>query len=177
VSRRRLRLVLETRAGTEEVIVSSSSVGWSIERSGRKTPLDVAVLPDGRVSLVLDDGRQVCGRMVPGDGGVLVTTRVGTARVSIEDPIRHRLAAAEAESGGGGEEVRALMPGRVLEVNVAAGEAVPAGAVLLVLEAMKMQNEIRASRPGVVTEVAVKAGQAVDGGVLMVVLTEAPADT
>jgi biotin carboxyl carrier protein len=44
--------------------------------------------------------------------------------------------------------------------------------VLLVLEAMKMQNEIRASRAGRVVKVAVVPKQAVDGGVLMVVLDE-----
>ncbi len=59
------------------------------------------------------------------------------------------------------------MPGRVVEVAVAAGDRVEAGSLLLVLEAMKMQNEIRASRGGLVTRVVVEAGKAVEGGALL----------
>jgi biotin carboxyl carrier protein len=66
------------------------------------------------------------------------------------------------------------MPGRVVEVSVAEGQTVAAGAILLVLEAMKMQNEIRASRGGVVARVAVAAGQAVDRGALLAAIAPAP---
>jgi biotin carboxyl carrier protein len=62
------------------------------------------------------------------------------------------------------------MPGRVVEVRVAEGDSVAAGQVLIVLEAMKMQNEIRAEGAGIVTRCAVSAGEAVDGGALMVVI-------
>jgi len=75
-----------------------------------------------------------------------------------------------AAPGGGDEEVRALMPGRVVEVAVAAGDEVEAGALLLVLEAMKMQNEIRATRAGRVLRVDVEAGKPVDGGAPLVTL-------
>jgi biotin carboxyl carrier protein len=66
------------------------------------------------------------------------------------------------------------MPGRVVEVSVAEGQTVAAGGILLVLEAMKMQNEIRASRGGVVARVAVAAGQAVDRGALLAAIAPAP---
>ena len=59
------------------------------------------------------------------------------------------------------------MHGRIVEVRVAAGDHVEAGALLLVLEAMKMQNEIRASRPGDVERVEVVPGQTVEGGAFM----------
>jgi biotin carboxyl carrier protein len=64
------------------------------------------------------------------------------------------------------------MPGRVLEIFAKEGDSVEAGSVLLVLEAMKMQNEIRASRAGRVARVAVEPRQAVDGGALMILLEE-----
>ncbi len=76
-------------------------------------------------------------------------------------------ALANAAAAGGMEEVRALMHGRILEVRVAPGERVEAGALLLVLEAMKMQNEIRSSRAGEVERVEVAAGQTVEGGAFM----------
>ena len=56
------------------------------------------------------------------------------------------------------------MPGRVVDVRVAAGDVVEAGQPLVVLEAMKMQNEIQADRAGTVERVHVAAGQAVEGG-------------
>jgi glutaconyl-CoA decarboxylase len=55
-----------------------------------------------------------------------------------------------------------------VEVRVAPADRVEAGELLLVLEAMKMQNEIRASRPGAVERVEVEAGQTVEGGAFMV---------
>jgi len=60
------------------------------------------------------------------------------------------------------------MHGRIVEICVAQGDHVEAGAILLVLEAMKMQNEIRASRAGAVDRVEVAAGQTVEGGAFMV---------
>jgi len=168
--RRRARLTLETSGGSEDVVVSSGPDGWAVERGGVRTVVDLAKLPDGRVSLVLEDGRQISGRVQPGSGRgeVLVSTRNGDVRVSIEDAVRHRLATTGDSDAGSGEEVRALMPGRVLEVAARPGESVLPGAVLLVLEAMKMQNEIRCSSAGTITRVEVSPGQAVETGFLMV---------
>ena len=64
------------------------------------------------------------------------------------------------------------MPGRVVEVAVAAGDRVEPRSLLLVLEAMKMQNEIRCARGGLVTRVAVEAGKAVEGGALLAVVRQ-----
>ena len=62
------------------------------------------------------------------------------------------------------------MPGTVLEVKVTPGQAVKAGDVLLVLEAMKMENEILAPRDGTVAQVVVTKGSTVDTGAPLVVL-------
>ncbi|HUI38651.1 MAG TPA: biotin/lipoyl-containing protein [Thermoplasmata archaeon] len=61
----------------------------------------------------------------------------------------------------GANSVVSPMPGRVIEVRVRDGERVAPGAVLLVLEAMKMRNEVLAPRAGVVREVRVAAGASV----------------
>ena len=62
------------------------------------------------------------------------------------------------------------MPGNILKVNVSQGAAVKSGDILVVLEAMKMENEILAPRDGTVAQVAVNVGATVDTGTPLVVL-------
>ena len=69
-----------------------------------------------------------------------------------------------AAAPAGGETIKAPMPGTILKVNVANGQAVKKGDVLFVLEAMKMENEIMAPCDGTVNGVAVSAGAAVESG-------------
>ena len=71
---------------------------------------------------------------------------------------------------GAGSPVNAPMPGNILKVNVQNGQAVKEGDVLLVLEAMKMENEILAPKSGTVTQVLVSKGSTVDTGAPLVVL-------
>ena len=62
------------------------------------------------------------------------------------------------------------MPGTVLRVEVSQGQAVKAGDLLIVLEAMKMENEILAPKDGTVAQVVVQKGSSVDTGSPLVVL-------
>ncbi len=71
---------------------------------------------------------------------------------------------------GAGEAITAPMPGNILKVNVANGDTVKEGQVLVVLEAMKMENEILAPKNGTVTQVVVTKGSTVDTGAPLVVL-------
>lgn len=69
-----------------------------------------------------------------------------------------------------GEAITAPMPGNILKVNVTAGQAVKEGDVLVVLEAMKMENEILAPKACTVKQVLVSKGATVDTGATLVVL-------
>ncbi len=71
---------------------------------------------------------------------------------------------------GGPSELRAIIPGRVVSIDVAEGDAVESGRRLLVLEAMKMQNELKAPRAGTVARIAVGPGQTVELGDLLLVI-------
>ena len=69
-----------------------------------------------------------------------------------------------------GEVVKAPMPGNILKINVAPGQKVEEGDVLIVLEAMKMENEIVATKSGTVAQVAVSKGAVVETGAPLVVI-------
>ncbi len=74
---------------------------------------------------------------------------------------------AAAAPAAGGEKVTSPMPGTILSVNVAAGDAVKRGQVLMILEAMKMENEIMCPCDGTVASVSVTKGAAVESGTLL----------
>jgi biotin carboxyl carrier protein len=80
--------------------------------------------------------------------------------------IRSLTGAGEEKKGGG--QLKAPMPGLVVRVDVVAGQAVAAGASVIVLEAMKMQNELRAPSAASVSAVRVQPGQAVEKGQVLV---------
>lgn len=73
-------------------------------------------------------------------------------------------APAAPAAAGAGEKVTCPMPGNILAVNVNVGDSVKEGQVLMVLEAMKMENEIVADRSGQVSEIFVERNQSVNAG-------------
>lgn len=98
--------------------------------------------------------------------GVAVSLDVRTAQAAARDA-----ALSVGRTGGaGGGLVKAPMPGRVVRVLVAVGQAVERGAPLVIVEAMKMENELLAPAPGVVRAVHVGEGVAVEAGQALVEL-------
>ena len=79
-------------------------------------------------------------------------------------------AAPASAAPAAGEQICAPMPGNILAVNVTAGQTVKKGDVLMVLEAMKMENEIMCPRDGVVASVNTTKGASVESGTLLCVL-------
>jgi biotin carboxyl carrier protein len=88
----------------------------------------------------------------------------------VDERTRHiRSLTGPGEEKKGAGQLKAPMPGLVVRVDVVAGQAVAAGASVIVLEAMKMQNELRApAGGGVVAAVRVQPGQAVEKGQILV---------
>lgn len=82
------------------------------------------------------------------------------------EPVTHALRAAPA----GAEVIASPMPGKVLAIKVKAGQEVREGDLILMLEAMKMENEIFCGRAGRVLEIKVAEGSYVDTGDALVVI-------
>ena len=78
--------------------------------------------------------------------------------------------APAAAAPAGGEQVTSPMPGTILSINVAAGDTVKRGQVLMVLEAMKMENEIMCPCDGKIASVNTSKGAAVESGTLLCVI-------
>lgn len=79
-------------------------------------------------------------------------------------------AAAPVSAPAGGEQITSPMPGNILSVNISAGDTVKKGQVLMILEAMKMENEIMSPCDGKVVSVSVSKGAAVESGTLLCVI-------
>ena len=79
-------------------------------------------------------------------------------------------AAPVAAAPAGGEKVTSPMPGNILAVNVAAGDTVKRGQVLMILEAMKMENEIMSPCDGTIASVNTQKGATVESGTLLCVI-------
>jgi glutaconyl-CoA/methylmalonyl-CoA decarboxylase subunit gamma len=144
---------------------------------------------DGDDAATIDRGDlpgEVDGADVPVVVGALSRTDGGAVRVEVvaggwrfeldveparRAALRERATrAASAVGAGGAMEVHAMIPGRVVAVAVAAGDAVRRGAQLLVVEAMKMQNDVPSPADAVVARVSVSPGDTVELGDLLVVL-------
>ena len=85
-------------------------------------------------------------------------------------PVAAPAPAAKPAAPAGAETVNSPMPGTIVSVNVSVGQNVKKGDVLVVLEAMKMENEIMAPRDAVVASVQVNKGDSVDSGTPLVSL-------
>lgn len=78
--------------------------------------------------------------------------------------------AAPAAAGAGAVKINSPMPGNILSVKASAGQAVKKGDVLMILEAMKMENEICAPQDGTIASVQVAAGDSVESGDVLVTM-------
>ena len=101
-------------------------------------------------------------------GGAAASAPAAVPAPSAPAPVAAPAPAAPVAAGA--ETINAPMPGNIVNVMVKAGDTVAKGQVLLVLEAMKMENEIMSPRDGVVAGVHVSKGESVDSGKLLVSL-------
>jgi biotin carboxyl carrier protein len=157
-------------AQTHEVEVE----GGRVTVGGETVEAHLAAVPDTPLYHLLLGGASWTVTAQPLEGAGRWALGVVGERVEVEVVDERaqqieRLTAAPSPAPGHAI-LRAPMPGLVVRVAVAAGQHVEAGAGLVVVEAMKMENELRAARPGVVETVHVAVGDAVEKGALLVTL-------
>ncbi len=147
-------------------------------RGGEALPVEVSgPEPSGALHLLAGD-RSLEAWVEEGPGGKQVRVHLAGRSFTFEVLDERELLALEVESHRPArpETVQARMPGVVVDVRVAPGQAVAAGDAVLVLEAMKMQNEVTCEQGGVVAEVLVERGAAVEAGQDLIRLQPAPED-
>jgi biotin carboxyl carrier protein len=161
---------VELEGVRKQVEVVRSGEGWQVKVAGG-APMQVSGRQvRGTRWSVAAGGRAVSGDAVLDGEQVFLLWQSAYYRGTVVDPRAHALQGADAHGRG---EVVTQMPGAVVRVLVAEGQAVHKGQVLVVVEAMKMENELRAPIDGTVARVAVSAGQAVEAGALLVLLNAA----
>ena len=150
-----------TRDG-DEILVTRDGMTRrvAVETSGATYRVTV----DGKGFELTRDGEEPRGL----HGEVLSLERGGATSAVKWESRKGSLAQSVGDDTGGDGGVFPLMPGAIMEIQVAAGDTVDEGDVRLVLEAMKMQNEVTAPVAGTVAEINVQTGDNVDRRTMMV---------
>jgi biotin carboxyl carrier protein len=162
------------QAQRESELIERAKKGLLVEPPSKTGP---GKTPATRSFNVYVDGEYFQVEVDPGEGSpaVVRVPEQAAARPAAPSPAPPprqapaATAAAPAVAAGNGAVV-APMPGMIIEYRVKQGDAVKTGDVLLILEAMKMQNEISAERDGTVASVPHKNGDQVDRGEVLLVL-------
>jgi biotin carboxyl carrier protein len=150
---------------------AEASGQWRCRLDGRDLAVDVVQTAPGALSLLMN-GRSIevqRERVAGGEGEWKLAIRGHRFSAEVRDPraLRSRRAAAHGE---GPKKVTAPMPGKIVRRLVQEGQHVEAGAGLLVIEAMKMQNEIKAPKPGTVRQLSAVEGAAVNAGDVLAII-------
>ena len=156
-----MRYLVTIAGRTVEVELSPEGV----KVDGRPVAAELQAVPDGPVRSLLLDGashRLVAHPIEPGRWELQLAGERLTVDVVDERTLRIREMTGASAAAAGPRPLRAPMPGLVVRVEVAEGDAVTPGQGLVIVEAMKMENELRADVAGRVKAVHVKAGEAVE---------------
>ena len=162
-----MKLSVKVRDHIHDVTVVRQDGHYLIEIDGQRHEVDSHKLEGNFYSFVTRNRSYEVS--VERDGDTYIVRR-GAAQldVLVSDPSRQGRDALAA--AGGPEKILSQMPGKVVRVTVAEGDEVEAGAGLLVIEAMKMENEISSEKGGKVTKLAVSPGDTVEAGTLLAIV-------
>ena len=165
----KLRAIIQEVEIDVEIRREGGQVFASVD--GREYQLEAHASPSG-VTLLTSDGQVFDCRVEGQAAGQAVDVFVGSDQyaVTLIDPKRLRGAAAASAHTDGAARIVASMPGKVVRVLVVKDASVEAGAGIVVVEAMKMQNEMKAPKAGTVVTLNVDVGTTVNGGDVLAII-------
>ena len=155
-----------------DILIQDDGARVSAEIDGRGYTLEVresgassyVLIADGQVFDCRVDGRPDAGKAI----GVIVGAT--DYSVTLTDPKRLRGASSAVAPAGEAARIVAPMPGKVVRVLVNVGDRVEAGAGIVVVEAMKMQNEMKSPKTGTIVALNVDVGATVNAGDVLAVV-------
>ena len=154
---------------THELWLAPTDIGYHLYiHDAWSGPVALADEGAGRGRLTVAGTSEAVAFAVDGDV-IHIHMRGRTRSLRYVDPLR---ALASADANDGHNVARAPMPGTVVAMKVAPGDAVTAGTILMVIESMKLETQIRASQDGVVERLHVKDGDSFDRDTILVTLSQ-----
>jgi biotin carboxyl carrier protein len=141
---------------------------WSCCVDGREAEVDAVLARPNVLSLRIGNkAYEVKCERVGGDVHIWVGSRRFAAEVRDPRSLRSRARAADDQ---GPKKLTAPMPGKVVRILLSQGAEVEAGAGVLVVEAMKMQNEVKSPKKGTIQKILVSEGTAVNAGDVLAIV-------
>ena len=141
---------------------------WTCRVDGREVAVDAVLARPNVLSLRMGNkAYEVKCERVGSDVHIWVGSRRFAAEVRDPRSLRSR---ARAVDDQGPKKLTAPMPGKVVRILLAKGSEVEAGAGVLVVEAMKMQNEVKSPKKGVIQKILVSEGAAVNAGDVLAIV-------
>ena len=167
-----IKLKAEVAGNHYEIAIQRVDARVSVHIDGRD--YELRAQDAGAGQYVLIDGHSVydCSvETIHNQGNHLeVSIRGASYTINLTDPKRLRSAYTAAHHDHESAQIVAPMPGKVVRVLVEPGSEVEAGAGIVVVEAMKMQNEMKSPKSGTVVELRVSAGATVNAGDVLAVI-------
>ncbi|MEO7971305.1 MAG: biotin/lipoyl-containing protein [bacterium] len=156
----------------QEISLELADVSATADIEGRRYEIELRRLQDGEYLLVNGTNVYKCRVEVEhGSNNSFAVVLGGTSYdITLADPKRLSSARSSAGHHHGSAEIVSPMPGKIVRVLVKAGASVEAGAGIIVVEAMKMQNEMKAPKAGVVVSIHAEAGATVNAGDVLAVI-------
>jgi acetyl/propionyl-CoA carboxylase alpha subunit len=170
-----MKLKAQLSGKEHEVSLSLAADTVDVAVDDRRYDLQVHELASGEYLLI--NGSNIYKCRVSGHSGSLtagqsfsVVLRGRTYEVALVDPKRLRSGQSAGTHHAGAAEIVSPMPGKIVRVLVLPGDKVEAGAGIIVVEAMKMQNEMKAPKAGVVISINAEQGATVNAGDVLAVV-------
>ena len=167
-----IKLKAEVAGKEHQIMIQRRKAEVSAEIDGRHYELQLRDL--GNSEYLLVEGHTVFNCRVETRHNqpeyIEVSLRGSNYAIKLIDPKRLRSAQSGAEHSKGIAQIVAPMPGKVVRLLVEVGAQIEAGAGILVVEAMKMQNEMKAPRAGCVVSIHAQVGSTVNAGDVLAVI-------